>query len=175
MNKTETVKILSIIKVAYPRFEIKDTETAKLTMELWQSMLENEYYPLVEVSIKKLIAESPFPPTIHDVLKRISDIKNPNILTDAEGWAEVMRAISNHGLYDIDGALESMSEFTRKVVNTMGFREICMSENIDTVRAQFRMAYNSMATRKKQDDLLPDRLKIQMAQIGNIKRLEGEK
>lgn len=173
VNKAETIRILSIFNVAY-RFEVKEKEKLTLMIELWQRAFIDETYILVDMAVQKLLIESQYPPTIADVAKRISEIKNPNISTDAEAWGEVKKAVSNFGYYDEMGALASLSETTRKVVESMGFREICISENTDTVRAQFRMAYNSIATRKKQDDLLPDKLKIQMAQIGMNKPQIGE-
>ena len=174
MDKIQTTKLLLMLNILYPNFRTDESQL-DLKIELWHELLGHESFDLIAMAVKKLSYENTYPPTIADVAKRISEIKNPNISTDAEAWGEVKKAISNFGYYDEMGALASLSETTRKVVESMGFREICTSENIDTVRAQFRMAYNSIATRKRQDDLLPDGLKQQMAQIGNIKRLEGEK
>ena len=173
MDKIQTTKLLLMLNILYPNFKT-DENQLDLKIELWHELLGHEPFELIAIAVKKLSYENTYPPTIADVAKRISEIKNPNVTTDAEAWGEVKKAISNYGYYDEMGALASLSETTRKVVESMGFREICTSENIDTVRAQFRMAYNSIATRKKQDDLLPDRLKIQIAQIGKINKQIGE-
>jgi len=173
MDRAETIKILSILNIAYPRFEIKGKGNLSLAIELWQWLFKDEPYIVVEIAVQRLILESEYPPTIAAVAKRVSEIKNPRVSTAAEGWEEVMSAVRNHGIYDIENALASMSEFTQKVVETIGFREICMSENTDTVRAQFRMAYEQMETRKRQDDLIPESLKQQMAQIGNMNKQIG--
>lgn len=167
MNKSETIKILSILNVAYLRFEVKDMQKTALMVELWQKSFADIPFDLVEVAIQKLMLESPYPPTIADVAKRIADIKNPSILTDAEAWEEVTRAMRKWGIYNQDNAIDSMSEITRRAVKSIGFYDICVSENPDIIRAQFRMAYNSLVERKKEDDLIPERLKQQIAQIGN--------
>lgn len=41
--------------------------------------------------------------------------------------------------------VESMSEITRKAVKKLGFRNICLSENITADRANFRTIYEQMA------------------------------
>lgn len=174
MDKKQTTTLLMLLNTLYPKYEIKDPSKLDMAINVWCDMLGHEPYDLVLAAVKKLAYESQYPPTIADISKRIAEIKNPDVTTDAEAWGEVLKAISNHGVYDIEKALDSMSEFTRKVVNTIGFKEICQSENQDTLRAQFRMAYNSMAQRKKQDELIPDDLRRRIQGIGKeMRQLNG--
>lgn len=63
-------------------------------------------------------------------------------------------------------ALDSMSPTTQKAVLKIGWRGICMSENPDTIRAQFRQVYEICVNREIEDRQLPPALKDTIAQIG---------
>jgi hypothetical protein len=68
-----------------------------------------------------------------------------------------------------DEALDSLSELTRRTVECMSWRDICLSENPDTLRAQFRQVYQNVTKRAIEDRKLPQELKaaIQQLQIGS--------
>ena len=76
-----------------------------------------------------------------------------------EAWQEVLNAIRKYGSYQEKEALESMDETTRRVVNRLGFRNICTSEEIQVDRANFRMIYEQEVQREKQDAQIPPKLK----------------
>jgi hypothetical protein len=54
-------------------------------------------------------------------------------------------------MYREDEAYASMDEITQEVTRRLGFKEICMSENIQLDRANFRMIYEQVLQRKKAD------------------------
>ena len=60
---------------------------------------------------------------------------------------EVLRAIKMFGSYRETEALQSMTETTRQAVKRMGFRNICLSENIMAERANFRTIFEQIADR----------------------------
>lgn len=173
MNRQETSKILAVLNVAYPRFEIKPDQVA-LTVELWQKSFEDIPFQIVEAAVQKLLLESEYPPTIAAVAQRIAEVSSPT-LTAAEAWGEVVEAERKYGYYRQEEAMNSLSALTRKVVEQIGFVNWCISKNVDTentLRAQFRMAYQTMADRQKNDALLPERLKLMIAQVG-VKQIGG--
>lgn len=167
MNKMETTKILTVIYVAFPRCEVTDKTKMELMVEVWQESFEDIPFKTVETAVQKLLYELKFPPTIADVAQRIAEVNNPNILTAAEAWGEVTKAERLYGYYNQQQAMDSLSPLTRTVVEQIGFINWCVDKDIDTentLRAQFRMAYTSMAERQKNDALLPERLKNIIAQ-----------
>lgn len=68
----------------------------------------------------------------------------------------------------------NLSEFTRKVVNQIGYREICLSENLEIIRAQFRKAYETLEKRETEFNNMPNYLKIIQISANN-KRLDSIK
>jgi hypothetical protein len=88
-----------------------------------------------------------------------------------DAWEEVLKAINYYGSYREEDALNSLDDTTRKVVKRLGFRNICMSENIEADRANFRMIYTNQMERDKQAAQLPESLKQLMG--GVTKKIEG--
>jgi hypothetical protein len=182
MTKKDTIKLFAIFTAAYPRFDtFKDPERLRPVIELWTEMLADIPYPVAEVAAKKLILESPYPPTISDMRKQIVDITmDPADRIDgATAWGEVVQAIRKYGYYRPEEALSSMSPRAAKVVRMIGWREICACEEPGVIRGQFIKMYDSFATREKQVGLLPIALNKAVQQIGDenrkFKLIEGGK
>jgi len=92
-----------------------------------------------------------------------------------DAWAEVLRAIRNFGSYRETEALESLNPLTRKAVNAIRYKDLCLSENIDVIRGQFRMAYETLEKRETMDAKTPQALKDVIAGMDNrFLRLSGE-
>jgi hypothetical protein len=72
MERADILKILGIIKNAYPRFYQGITMSdAKDTTDLWAEMFKDDNPQDIVKAVKELICELEFPPTIADVKKRI--------------------------------------------------------------------------------------------------------
>ena len=113
--------------------------------KVWYSLLQDLDYTIAQAAIQKYMLINEFPPTIADIRKNAVSVQAGDKKTWSEGWEEVMKAIGNFGSYREEEALESMSEITRKAVKKLGFRNICLSENITADRANFRTIYEQMA------------------------------
>lgn len=175
MKKTEVVQLLAVINAAFPNMQITET-----TVELWHELLGDLDFELAKAAVKKLILESPYPPTIADIRKHVMEITTPpeDRIDAAEAWGEVIRAIWHHGYYCEKEALESMSPRTAKVVRYMGWREICLSEDINVVRGQFIKMYNAVVERERQERLLPAALKEEIKKLSDgmsLKMIEGQR
>jgi hypothetical protein len=55
-----------------------------------------------------------------------------------------------------------------QTVDRIGWRELCTSENLDVVRAQFMRMYDSQAKRSKERAVLPSGLAQKLEQIGAL-------
>ena len=68
-------------------------------------------------------------------------------------------AIRRYGSYREVEALESLDELTRATVERLGYRSLCLSEEIEMDRANFRRVYETLAERKRRDESMPTTLK----------------
>lgn len=160
MKKTEIVQLLAVINAAYPNMQVTEAMAS-----IWYELLRDIDFATAQVAVKKLLLESPYPPTIADIRKQVASITSPKQLDPAEAWGEVISAIHRYGYYRQEEALASMSPLVAKVVRYMGWQEICASEEPSVVRGQFLKMYQQMQERERQDALLPAQLKAEIDKI----------
>ena len=75
MTQEETIKILTILKAAYPNsYKGMTKEEANGTVAIWTMQFSNMPADIVLMAVNKLISTSQFPPTISEVKKKISNL-----------------------------------------------------------------------------------------------------
>lgn len=163
MKKTDIIKILTMLSSAYPNMK----EITEITVDIWYDCLKDIDIKIALPAIKKHILESPFPPSVADIRKQISEVTTPegNRLDGAKAWGEVVKAIGTYGYYREEEAIKNMSPITAKVVKYMGWQEICHSDKPDVIRGQFLKMYDTVAKREEQDRLLPGTFKEELKRI----------
>jgi hypothetical protein len=125
----------------------------------------------LEVAVKRALLESQYPviPPV-GVLRKLATeaLQGADRLPDpGEAWGIVSKAIRQYGYFRPEEGLASLPEFLRRAVHSMGgWGALCNSTEPEIVRAQFRMAYESLAQREHRELLLPAPLKGELAKIG---------
>lgn len=165
MTKGETAKLLAVIAASFPRFEVDD-----LKVKVWHEMLGDLDYTVASMAVKKIILQNTFAPAISEVRKAALEVMTPESerITAAEAWGMVKRAFSRYSIYREKEALASLPGPVADTVRYMGWRELCMSEEGEIVRAQFLRMYDQVATRRQEDALLP------LAMRGEIGKLAAK-
>lgn len=143
---------------------------------VWFGLLGDLDYAVLNAAIQKYMLTNKFPPTIADLREIATTISNGTIPDWGEGWEQVLQAIRKFGSYRETEALATMDELTRTCVKRIGFRNICLSENIAADRANFRMIYEQIADRTKKESALPISLNNTIKQLNAqvVKRLEAK-
>lgn len=137
------------------------------SIKIWFSLLKDISYEVLNVAIQKYMMTNKFAPTIADLRELSAEITQGQITDWGDGWEQVLRAIRMYGAYRPKEALDSMDDITRKCVERLGFREICLSENISVERANFRMLYEQLINRQKEDGKLSLSIKTKLAQLSD--------
>ena len=173
MNKTEFGIFASALRTYYPREALLPNKEA---MELWYRELQDIPYPVAEASLRKWVSTNKWSPSIAEIREMTAEIKHGEKLDWGEAWERTMLAIRKYGSYRPKEAMDSLDPLTRKVVERMGFRELCMSENTMQDRANFRMIFETLAEReKKQRQIaLPLQEVIAQLQTSMTLQIEGE-
>lgn len=128
------------------------------SIKIWFQMLQDLSYKQTNIAIQKYMLTNKFPPTIADIRELAVSVTQGELPDWGEGWEQVLRAIRMYGSYRPEEAMKSFDPITRRCVERLGFRNICMSENINHDRANFRLIYEQLAERQKQDNQLPIKL-----------------
>lgn len=157
MDKKQFATFAAALKTYYPRETLIPNNQA---MELWFRQLQDIPYEVAEAGLNKWVATNKWSPSIADIREMATTVTEGDIPDWGNGWEQVLAAIRNYGSYNIKAAMESFDNITRQCVERIGYRNICMSENISTERANFRMIYENLAQRQQKDRLIPEKLKM---------------
>lgn len=144
---------------------------------IWFALLGDLEYPVLNAAIQKYMLTNKFPPTIADLREIATTIAAGELQEWGEGWEKVLNAIRYFGYYRETEALATMDEITQTCVKRLGWRNLCMSDNNNMDRANFRMIYEQLAERTKKENALPVSLSNTIKQLNanTVKQLEDKR
>lgn len=143
---------------------------------VWFSLLGDLDYTVLNAAIQKYMLTNKFPPTIADLRELATTICAGDVPDWGEGWEKVLKAIRFYGYMRETEAMQSFDELTQTCVKRLGWRNLCMSENNNQDRANFRMIYEQLAERQKKESVLPVALNntIKLLNQNTVKQLESK-
>lgn len=156
MNRKEIINLLAIATANFPNMQEKDM---KPTAILWEKSLSDIDYQTAESALLKVLSTSRFFPTIADIREATAQITQPRVLDAIEAWGMIVEAIRKYGYYRQKEAMESLPVEVAEMVKRFTWNELCLSENVETLRAQFRMAWETQSKRKKELGVLPTEIR----------------
>ena len=189
MTREDTIKILSVLRGAYPAFYRDITkQEAESTIALWESMFDEEPYELVAAAVKAFISGDAkgFPPAIGQIKERIRQITQPEEMTEQEAWALVSKALRN-STYGSEEEFAKLPPEIQCVVHDPGqLRQWAMSpaDEVETVIASnFMRSFRAKQKASKEFMALPTSVKQLMisagyrgnpTEVGLVKMFGGE-
>lgn len=129
MTREETIKVLAILKAAYPAsYKGMSRDEANGVVMVWATQFANIPANAIMIAVQKLIASSTFPPTINEVKSKLRGV-----------YWEAWQAIAEHenGSNPMEGG---RLEATRRIMeacrpcNDAGDNEPTLSELIGGVQ-----------------------------------------
>ena len=96
MNKQEAIKLLALIKVAYPTaYRDMDQASKQATVNMWAGSFPDVPYPLMEQAFNHYRLISKFPPTVAEMVDELKHIYN-----EAVEGALVHKGLGNQEIVD---------------------------------------------------------------------------
>lgn len=172
MTREETTKILAVLRGAYPAFYRDITkQEAYSTIDLWESMFDEEPYELVAAAVKAFIAgdSKGFPPSIGQVKERIRQITQPDEMTEQEAWSYVSKALRNSTYGSVEEFAKLPPEIQAVVHDPGQLRQWAMAEadEVETVIASnFMRSFRAKQKATKEYMALPTEVKRMMISAG---------
>lgn len=172
MTREDTIKILSVLRGAYPAFYRDITkQEAESTIALWESMFDEEPYELVAAAVKAFISGDGkgFPPAIGQIKERIRQITEPEDMTEQEAWSYVTKALRN-STYGSEEEFAKLPPVIQAVVHDPGqLRQWARSpvDEVETVIASnFMRSFRAKQKATKEYLALPTSVKQLMITAG---------
>lgn len=167
MERIEFATWVSALQTYYPRHNLLPNGAA---IDLWYLELGDISFELLSAALRKWVNTERWPPSIAELRGMCAEITQGKSLDWGAAWKEVITAVGRHGYMEEQKALSSLSPLTRQAVSRIGWRDICMSESPETLRAQFRQVYEIVAKREEESRQLPPALKETIAYISSSAR-----
>ena len=146
MDKKEFATFAMALKTYYPREQLLPNQQA---MELWFRELCDIPFDVAEMSLRKWVSMNKWSPSIADIREMTSGIVNGDPMSWGESWEKALGAVRKYGSYNKGKALESLDPITRKCVESIGYLELCMSENIMVDRAHYQRIFEVYSKREQ--------------------------
>ena len=156
MTKQEFSTFVMAMRTYYAKENILPNQQA---MELWYQELQDIPYDVAVAGLRQWVATNKWSPSIAEIREMTSTVQHGELPDWGEGWEQVLMAIRKYGMYQVGEAMASLDGITKQCVERLGFRNLCLSEDINQDRANFRMIYEQLQERKKKDNQLSIPLK----------------
>lgn len=162
MEAKEFAVFADRLKTAFPKDNLLATRDQ---MDWWFELLGDIPFQISILALKKYALSNKFPPSVSEIRTIAADLTGERLPDADEAWGQVNNAIRRFGYMREREALDSMSEPVRKAVERIGFQNICQSpyEQLNTLRAQFRGAYEAEYRRSMEVHKMPERMRLEQA------------
>jgi len=147
MNRTEIASLLAICSAAYPHVNVT-VETATVYAEMLADLPNED----ARRAVRRLLATSQFFPSIAAIREATLAVSQPAVPTPANAWSEVMLKMKEVGH---NGRPEWSHPSVAVAVATLGWWDLCMSDNQAVSRAHFWKVYDATVKSAQQAALLP--------------------
>lgn len=173
MTYDETLAIMSVLRVAYPRYYANiSAEDAKHTAGLWAEMFAGDPALEVAAAVKSFIAtdEKGFPPHIGAIKAQISKMHTANIPDEQEAWSMVFSALRN-GLYGYQEEFEKLPYPVQQAVGNARQLQTWAAMDAETVNSvvasNFQRSYRAKVAGARENYALPEDIRQFRAQIAD--------
>lgn len=170
MTAKQFEKISKGITTAFPWANLFPSQEA---VEIWYRKLGDIPYDVMTAVVNRWIETKTSPPTIAALRAEADIVVNGLPPTWADGWEQVQKAIGRYGYMQREAALASMDEVTAETVRRIGWQQICESENVDALRANFRMVYETMSRRAQEGRMISAGTQHKLDSVRSVPMISG--
>lgn len=180
MNEKQVLMILSILKANYSFWAkgLTQQDIDALVM-LWLKQFQDDDPNVIANAVQSIIATdtSDYPPNIAKIKQMASVLLNGNRLTEQEAWLYIKRALPNASVR----AKYDWERFPKEVQALCTPKDLVdwalnyTEDKIDTViSSNIMRSYREKVSQNRQQDLLPNSVKIAIGGIVENMKLENK-
>lgn len=155
-----TLAAITYLAAAYPANKI-----TKETVRVYVEQLADIDPELLKLAVLKCISDSKWFPAASELREAADALSSPPKRTGAEAWGDVLRAVAVFGYYHDP---KFRDQIVAQVVESFGWKVLCMSENIMADRAHFIRAYETIQAREAEGRRQVPAVKSRMEAVAQI-------
>lgn len=165
MTREDVIKIMSVLRGAYPQFyrDISKQEALD-TINLWSDMFLDDPAELVAAAVKAFISSDAkgFPPSIGIIRDNMRKLSIQETTTPFEAWSLVWKAIQRSG-YNSKEEFEKLPADLRRMVGSPEQLRAWAMMDADTVQSvigsKFQTSYEIRSKQEREYQALPASVK----------------
>ncbi|MDU6856125.1 MAG: hypothetical protein E6370_17630 [Clostridiales bacterium] len=169
MSEEEFGEIVVMLLAFFPNIKLNTDDSVQ--MDLWYGMVKDLNFDITKLAIAKMVTDEQYTPSnvIGAIRKYYAEVSSSTPVADTDGYGLVQKAIRCYGYARPEEALASLPLNVREAVMACGgWLQICMSEEPESMRAQFNRAMASVNVRNNASN------RLNLAVKKNIERLQEE-
>jgi hypothetical protein len=164
LNQTEMRKLWKLMGSFFPKMIECSPQQLEENIKNWAIVMGDIDHAEAEMAVMLLVRSHTYDRLkVADIVKSVKDMRNASIPTAEEAWKEVLRNLNPYRRPEWSCSL------IQDAVRTMGFLQLCNSENPSIDRAQFLKIYNNL--RDRQQDRQENNVVLQL--VGGRVKLIG--
>ena len=147
MTANEARALFRLVLGNWPaqRQRMDDDDVTAMALMFVEGLADIEHQ-VARAAIARLVRTARVMPNVADIRAAIGVLEHGRKQTGMEAWAAVMAALKRHGSHRSPGVdFVFKDPITARVVSSIGWRELCVSENATADRARFIEAYTHIA------------------------------
>lgn len=161
------VKSMMLLKAAFPASKFPPTTEqaySRLLSDLPDAVLEAAC-----LTVSRTWEYASIFPPVAEILKAGRELTTAPSRTGVEAWGDVqneIRRIGYRGGFDLGNEDPSFDDpLVARIVRGIGWREICLTEDVMPARAQFIKAYENATVHADREALLPPEARQLLARV----------
>lgn len=156
MNRSEILKMLSVLQISYPNFyKGFDKKQLEATANLYEEMFKDDDSKLVLNALKQVINTSEYPPTIATIKNKMYEMTHRDEMNSNDLWDSLVKAVGNSS-YHSEEEFKKLPEIVKDYIRSpQNLQEIASSMNSETfhsvTKGQFMRQIEILKQRRKED------------------------
>lgn len=143
MTRDEAGKLVGMAVAAFPTMQDK---VIGPTINTWAMVMADINYQMAEMALVKVLSEKAFFPAPADIIKAVKSMKKSDGPPPVElAWQEVQSQLNSYQKPEYTHAAIT------ETVRSLGYKNLCHSENLVADRAHFFKIYEIISERKKNE------------------------
>jgi len=139
MTEAEALSIVAVLAASYTKHDL-----TQANLNAYSAMLQDLDFVATGEAVKRLVCKAKWFPSISEIRTEVAEAKCAGIIEPELAWAEVLKAIGRYGL---GGSPQWSTPVMAFAVDAVGWRSICLDENVASTRARFIDAYRATRLR----------------------------
>ena len=160
MKRTEIISLVTIAIASCPSAQEKDPEPIA---NAWSLLLGDMPYEIAKAAVIKVCRSSRFFPSVAEIVDAAHELdpRTDKLPTAAEAWEEVKKLLSSVGPYVSEKRpLIFSCQTVGRAARSIGWQQLCNSENPEADRAHFMRIYESMRSKHRETTELNKALEL---------------